>query len=145
MLVLYSLLFVVSPNIHQLGFIVDNKSMDGHNKRKLNRNKRCGYLAGTTTCAKYQQYGIDGNVHKYCRVHYNAWKTECNFPEVWRIEVLYARILTIIALGLSVIFITTIAIGNPMWISNQAPIDTVHRISNYINSPIDLNQLWPSM
>ncbi len=73
-------------------------------------------MAGTTTCAKYQQYGIDGNVHKYCRVHYNAWKTTCNAPsEVWQIEVLFARVSTIIA-----ILISTIAIGNQFFFSNQA-------------------------
>jgi len=108
----YSLLFVVTANIHHFRLYLDNKTMDEHNKRKLNRNKRCGYLAGGTTCAKYQQYGIDGNVHKYCRVHYKAWKTGCNAPEVRRIDVLYARILAIIAIGLFVIFVTTIAIGN---------------------------------
>ena len=83
--------------------------MDEHNKRKLNRNKRCGYLAGSTTCAKYQQYGIDGNVHKYCRVHYNAWKTDCNAPEVCRIQVLYARILKIIALKFNNLLIILIS------------------------------------
>jgi len=81
--------------------------MDQHNKKKLNRNKRCGYMAGTTACGKYQQYGIDGNVHKYCRVHYNAWKTTCNAPsEVRQIEVLFPRVSTIIAIGLFVYFIS---------------------------------------
>jgi hypothetical protein len=89
--------------------------MDEHNKKKLNRNKRCGYMAGSTTCAKYQQYGIDGNVHKYCRVHYNAWKTTCKAPsEVRNGEVLFPRVSTFIAIGLFVIFISTIAIGNQM-------------------------------
>jgi len=73
-------------------------------------------MAGTTTCAKYQQYGIDGNVHKYCRVHYNAWKTTCNAPsEVRKSEVLFPRVSTFIAIGLFVIFISTIAIGNQMF------------------------------
>ena len=129
--------------------------MDEHNKRKLNRNKRCGYLAGTTTCAKYQQYGIDGNVHKYCRVHYNAWKTTCNAPsEVWQIEVLFARVSTIIAIGLFVFLISTIAIGNEMFFSNQAGdyytttndrLTPFHTRTAHINPPSDLNRLWPLM
>ena len=83
-------------------------------------------MAGTTTCAKYQQYGIDGNVHKYCRVHYNAWKTTCNAPsEVRQIEGLCPRVSTIIAIGVCVFLISTIAIANHKFFSTQAETTTL--------------------
>ena len=100
--------------------------MDEHNKKKLNRNKRCGYMAGNTSCGKYQQYGIDGNLHKYCRVHYNAWRTTCNAPSEGRqIEVLFARISTIIAIGVCVFLISTIVITNHKFFSTQADSTTM--------------------
>jgi len=47
---------------------------EGNNVKRRKKNKPCGFdLGGGRTCTKSQQYAFEGNIHKYCKIHFNEW------------------------------------------------------------------------